>query len=356
MTNDNAVGDIFTQAISPVPLESVDSLVRELYGIQPDGLARLTGERDQNFRITARDGRRYVLKVTHPSEPRAVTEMQTMVFRHIAQVDPNLPVQALVPSQTAGDSSLQKIDSHNTAVVRLFTYLEGTPLHTQAPDARHRESIGTIHARLDRALRGLDHPAADHELLWDLKQMGKMRPLLGHIASAQDRRLAEMFLDDYDRHAARGVQSLRQQLIHNDLNPYNILVDPHSGSVTGILDFGDVVKAPLLNDVAIAASYFVPAGGAHPLAWAAEYVAAYHAVTPLEPNEVDLLFPLITARLVMTVAITGWRAALHPENSTYILRNNGRAWDGLRQLSGITFQEGQEFFRSACLLPTPQAN
>ena len=46
-----------------------------------------------------------------------------------------------------------------------------------------------------------------------------------------------------------------------------------------------------------------------PLATVVEFVEAYHQVLPLERAELDILYDLIRARLVMTVAITEWRAA-----------------------------------------------
>ena len=68
-------------------------------------------------------------------------------------------------------------------------------------------------------------------------------------------------------------------------------------------------------------------------------VAAYHAVMPLLPEEVDILADLIAARLVLTIAISTWRAARHPDNATYIIRNQGTAWRGLHSLSTISRAE-----------------
>ena len=56
----------------PLPLSRAVSLVRECYGIEARA-ARLTGERDENFRLSTADGSDYVLKVAHPAENPAVT-------------------------------------------------------------------------------------------------------------------------------------------------------------------------------------------------------------------------------------------------------------------------------------------
>ena len=49
---------------------------------------------------------------------------------------------------------------------------------------------------------------------------------------------------------------------------------------------------------------------------------------PLQAAELDILFDLIATRMVLTVAITGWRAARYPENAAYILRNNQQRLGG----------------------------
>jgi hydroxylysine kinase len=53
-------------------------------------------------------------------------------------------------------------------------------------------------------------------------------------------------------------------------------------------------------------------------------------------------------RMVLTVAITGWRAARYPENASYILRNNPQAWAGLERCETLNRTEAQAFLRRAC--------
>ena len=77
----------------------------------------------------------------------------------------------------------------------------------------------------------------------------------------------------FTEHARPALPGLRAQAIHNDLNLYNVLVDPRDHDViAGILDFGDMVRAPLVNDLAVAASYQLEPG-ADPLAPAIRFAA-----------------------------------------------------------------------------------
>lgn len=301
------------------------ALAAEHYGVE--GEARLlTSERDQNFRVTGRDGSEYVLKISNTAEDATVVDFQDAALDHIARMDPSLPVPRVIRAR--GGRSCVRVAGH---IVRLMSWLSGELMH-QAPRSRDlRRSLGETHARLGLALRDFDHPGADHDLPWDLKNAAGLANLVRHIENPAGRALAERGLGRF--HAAEPVlASLRAQVIHNDLNPHNVVVcSGHPHRVTGVLDFGDMVRSPLICDVAVAASYHVRADGA-PLADVSEYVAAYHDVSPLVEDELAILTDLIVTRLTMTVLITGWRAAQYPHNRDYILRNAPAAWAGLTAL------------------------
>lgn len=346
MSAGSATDEVFVHAARRVPLDMVGALLRQHYAIDCNAIERLSGERDQNYRIADAHGDEFVLKISHPSEPRQVTDLQTSALKHIARADPGLPVQRVVPTRLGEDFVALSLGEERTAVVRLFTFLKGSPLRHAMPSLALRRELGSIHARLGIALRDFRHPAADHDLLWDLQRMDRIRSLLPHLDNGERRALATRVLDGLDEHGP-ALDALRRQPIHNDFNPYNILVAENGMNITGILDFGDLVRAPLLNDVAVAASYLMPCED-HPLLWVSEYLAAYHHVLPLSDEEIELLFPLIGARLVMIVVITGWRANLHPANRAYILRNNPRAWAGLHQISLLHTDAARRYLRTAC--------
>ena len=97
----------------------------------------------------------------------------------------------------------------------------------------------------------------------------------------------------------RGLNDLPTQTIHNDINGENVLYDGEK--VCGIIDFGDLLRAPRVIEVATAAAYL--RSPEQPLRLIAPMVSAYCAVNPLVSDELDLLFDLVRARLCMTVSI-----------------------------------------------------
>jgi hydroxylysine kinase len=233
--------------------------------------------------------------------------------------------------------------------VRLFSYLHGDPLYRTPTSPRQRAALGRCLALIGLALRDFQHPAAQHGLMWDIGNASKLHDRLIHIADNNLRRLATELLGIFEADVLPVQRRQRRQVVHNDFNPHNVLVDPADPSrVTAVLDFGDMVETSLVNDVAIAASYQV--SGVHSLSWAAELVAAYHSVSPLRPEEVDILFDLIVIRQVTTITITEWRARLYPENRAYIMRNHPRAAEGLKSFAAIDRAHAQRVFRQACAM------
>ena len=85
----------------PMPIEHVLALVCQHYGFEPRA-TRLTGERDENFRLTADDGAEYVLKIANPAENPAETDLQTAALLHIEKTDPGLPCPRVLRDHTGG--------------------------------------------------------------------------------------------------------------------------------------------------------------------------------------------------------------------------------------------------------------
>jgi hydroxylysine kinase len=293
------------------------------------------------------DGLSYALRVSHPSEHESVTGFQVAALRHIAAVMPNLPVPRVFPSLNGQDHLQLPFKEDGIRAVRLLSYLPGVPLNTVERTSEQRKALGAMSANLGISLRGLFHAAAGHELAWDLKYADRLRPLLKHIPDRDRRDLATHFLDRFESAVKPRLAGLRAQVVHNDLNAFNVLVDPEdSNKISGVLDFGDMVHTPLVNDVAVGASYQL--GSSVPWATALEFIAAYHEVSPLTQEELSVLYYLIATRFVVTVTITGWRAARYPQNSAYILKNNAGAWAGLQFLSTYPRDVATEELFHAC--------
>jgi len=328
---------------------AVTPFLKENYGVE-GALKTLVSERDQNFLVEPESGDSFVFKIASSAEVAGVTDFQVEALLHIEENSPELLVPRVVRT-LSGDTSFTIVgEDGREHVARLLTWLEGVPLRYAEPKPNNAEDRGLFLGNLGVALADFDHPFSDHVLLWDLSHAGQLAILLDNIESETLRESCQGRLRRFEEHTQPELLQLRSQVIYNDLNSSNLLVDPYdTETITGIIDFGDMVKSPLVIDVAVAAAYLCDAGD-DPLSGIVKFLSGYSRVRPLQQEEVALLFDLILTRNTMTIVITHWRAADHPENREYILRNEPRARSTIDALTAMGREHVTDVFLKACRL------
>ena len=310
------------------------ALVRAQFLPQASSVRHLSGERDLNFLVDVADSPdRYVLKVSDARENPQALALQNAALDHLAQQAPQLPVQR-IHRWCDGAHLLALPGPDGMCFARVLTYLPGLPLHEAPPSAAQRRSIGATLAALDRALQDFAHPPVSNEaLMWDLQRTAELQSWLPAIQDAQSRAWGEQVFAHYVQQVPPLLATLPQQFLHNDFNPYNLLVNPADpDQVCGVLDFGDMLHGPRVFDVAVAASYQCHAQGQPRIESLLEFMQGYQYANPLSRAELQLLPLLAAVRCAITLCITERRAQWFPENRAYILRNHAVASAGLRAL------------------------
>lgn len=327
--------------VPSLAVAELESLARVLYGIEGDGNI-LAAERDQNCLIQTATGARFVLKVSNPSEPESIVDFQVTALDHIARTAPALPVPCVVRTLAGRTRDMIVLPDGARCTVRMLSYLDGVPVRATNLSEAQRRCMATRLAELDIALKDFTHPAAAHDLLWNVATTHRLRDKLVNIADPRRRAIAALFMDRFTGEVLPRLPSLRAQVIHNDYHFHNVLVSPEDHDrVTGIIDFGDMVFAPLVGEVATAAAYHM-ASEPDPFAAPAQFVAAYHAALPLTAAEQDTVADLMAMRHLITVLISEWRAAHHSENLDYIMRHNGAAWQALSQMADLSRDDSRD--------------
>jgi hydroxylysine kinase len=328
-------GACLTEALAPTPAGLVEALVLERHGIDARAV-RLASERDELFLLTAADAGRWVLRFAHPADDPAVLDMQVRALQWIAAADPSLPVPVLHKDREGCVARPVSVGGAPPRVTTLSSFLDGQLLSQAPRSRRQRRALGAAIARFDTALQGYAHRGADHKLLWDIQRASFLSEIVPDAmrrgqASARPWKLVRDALSRFEAEIQPRLAGLRAQVIHGDFNPHNVMVRADdAGIVSGIIDFGDMVRAPLVNDLAIAACYHLDG---ETMESVADIVAGFHGVLPLLPVELDLFVDLMATRLCAAVTITEWRARANPGNSPYILKNTAVAWQGLEYLS-----------------------
>lgn len=325
-------GDALSASWNEMPLAEAEAVAAEVYGIT--GTARrLSSERDETFLFSAADGAHYTLKIANPVEEPEALAFQDGALLHLERHAPAVPVPRLVPT-LAGGTSHALATAEGPRVVRLLTFLAGELQYRTPPSPRQSGHVGRALAGLGLGLEGYDGRPPAGKLMWDISHTLDLARVVGDVAPERRARV-EGVLDEFARAWPRFAALERRQIIHNDFNPHNVVVDPAApDEVTGIIDFGDMVRAPLVNDLAVAISYHLATED-----WAERagaFLEGYAAARPLLAPEAALLPTLIRARLAMTIIIAEWRSARFPDNRAYIMRNHASAWAGLRHVLDLT--------------------
>ena len=304
-----------------VTTASAAALAREQYGLEARA-ERLTGERDENFKLSTLTGAEYVLKVANPAEEAAVGELLTAALRHLEREDSGIACPRVLPARS-GALQVRLVDAGGAERrACVLTYLPGKLLGSAGRSQRQRAECGRIAGRLSRSLRSFSHPGAHRTLIWDLRHVGQVLRLLEQLPHCNYRsRVAEPLAQIVQRLEA-GWRALRQQVVHNDLNPFNILVDPaDEARVTGVIDFGDLTYTALVADVAVTAAELIPAecgpGGGLARAAVRDVASAYSECVPLLEIEQALLPTLVAARLITNVVVQDWHLHHNPGGGHY---------------------------------------
>lgn len=295
-----------------IPLKDVAWAVEQQFGLRGD-FATLVSERDQNYHLSTAGGAGYVVKVTALAEDASVSEFQIAALLHLQ--DCHFPSPRVIPALDGRFSGHIEHDGVRYGL-RLVGYLRGSPLASIAIDAEIAGDFGVKLAKLDLGLSEFSHPAQKRVLLWDLQRAAELRHVLDCIDDPTVLESVTRAIDDYDAVIRPELATLRKQVIHGDANPENVLVDSSRRRISGFIDFGDMIRAPLIFEVAIAASY-LRAADTQPLELIAPFVVGYHAANPLTRLEQELMFDLVRVRLATTITLLFWRLGERSSDDPY---------------------------------------
>ncbi len=321
----------------------------DLFGLTGE-MKPLYSERDQNFRIRSpKDD--FVFKISNAHEDASVIDLQTKTLLHLAKNDPNLPVPEVVLNKNGKDHDFIEADDGKQHMVRVLTYLPGVVMADLPTSDALYQDVGAVMARSGIALRDFFHPAAGYDLLWDLRQLPKIRCLTQYLDDATLREMVEQDLDFTCEYILPQLSGMRSQIIHNDGNIHNLIVDPNNpDKVSGLVDFGDMMHAPLIFDLAVSAGSLT-LDSTDPLAVMCQVAAGYDRVLPLEEKEIDLLSHLAVGRISQELLIAAKRRHDDPNAAEYVLADEASFSKIILVLLNVGHQAMRARLREICRFP-----
>jgi len=291
--------------LPPFTEKNAIQLLAEHYGLTATAKS-LPGDIDRNFLVFT-SSEKFVLKIHALETPLEDIAFQNAALQHLSEFG---GVPRVIPTRD-GEEIFVYAEKY---LVRMVSYLEGALLESIVPKPPNLlRDLGSYLAKLDLALADFTHPAMKRKMLWDLSLAHlAIEPRLDAIASAERRDLASHVLVRFKERVLPILPDLQKQVIHNDANTQNLLVQ--DGMISGIFDFGDLLYAPRIHEVAICAAYAL-LGEENPLVAAAHLVAGYHSLSPLTATEISLLYDLICARLAVSASISSERLHAHQKET-----------------------------------------
>lgn len=298
---------------APVLPDDLPELLNE-HGIEATGPAReAASEADRIFLVPAAGGGVVVRESPIGS---ASSHMQLNLLRHVAAVDPTLPIPRVLPRRTNGEIVRRTAGGE----AHITTLLPGIPLEALLISEDLINSIVGVQIALQRALGDAD--AATVQVPdsndWSHDAVVALDGCIDELTEPRYRAPLHAIVTEYVETLRPVLGELPRQVIHGDFNLSNILV--HQDAVSGIVDFGDAVLTQRVWDFAVTACYLGLAVGDfdHPLV--RHYLQRIDEHADLSATECAVLPALIRCRLALAVVQARTTARHSPARAPYALR------------------------------------
>ncbi|AQT79859.1 4-aminobutyrate aminotransferase [Mycolicibacterium litorale] len=313
--------DFFQAAELPVPAitaAQARDIAKRHFGVDADALP-LGSQQDANFLLRGSGGGPIgVLKIANPVFSRTELEAQDAAAAHICQSESG--VRTATNVRLPGTPDIAEVRGDNGAVLyaRIISYLSGgTMTGDQYLSPTRAAALGTLAGRTARALAGFEHPGVDRILQWDLRYAQRTVEVLApHVSDMPRRDAVEAAANAAWRVVADLAEDLPIQVIHGDITDDNVVCSsPETGQVPdGIIDLGDLTRSWTVGELAVAVSSLLRHEGGEPAA-TLPAIAAFHAIRPLGPAEIEALWPLVVLRAAVLVVSGIHQAAIDADNS-----------------------------------------
>jgi len=316
--------------------------IQQNYGFDNVELRKLGGYDNSNYLVKT-GSKKYICK-TYPYTSELFdilkAENDTLLFllKKVKRIYPE-------PIQNIHGSYIRKTDINNSKIIlRLLSYLDGESFVHIKHSKTLFESLGAFLAQMDLDLqRYNNNEIKERQNKWDNQYYYLNKKYIHDISNPSNRKIVKYFFQQYEENGLPLTRNFRRSIIHNDANEYNVLVK--NNKVSGIIDFEDLAYSPLINELAVAIPYAI-LGKENPIDWAASILKGYHKILPLQKEEIDVLYYLITARLCISVCNSAHNKIINPGNS-HIFLSEKAAWDLLHQWITINPIFAKNKFRSS---------
>ncbi|MGH8410572.1 MAG: phosphotransferase, partial [Pseudomonas sp.] len=320
--------------VGPVP---ATQLLEQHYGLG-GALQSLGSQQDLNYRIDSERGR-FVLKICRGDYAAVELQAQHAALKHLQEhSDVRVPK---VISSLAGEELLTETVAGQTVHLRLLDYIDGQPL-THLPHLG-REVIagfGELCGRMSQALADFEHPGLERTLQWDPRHaLELITHLLSTLENLPHRAGLERVVEQVGQRLLPLADRLPWQAVHMDITDDNVVWQRDAQrhwQIEGVIDFGDLVRTWRIADLSVTCAALLHHAEGDPFA-ILPAIQACHRITPLQREELQVLWPLIVARAAVLVLSSEQQQRLDPDNA-YLLKNAEHEWEIFHVATSVPFE------------------
>ncbi len=306
----------------------IEQLVKEYYGVEARAYPLVSYE-DLNFKIEANSSN-YVLKLNQAKASDLEFENALMLYLQEAFSE---IIPKLIKAKNGLCINSVSLNGQNY-LMRMISFCQGSSLAKLTnPNSELLNSFATSLAKIDQALNCFSHKNEQRYIAWDAKHSLKNIRANKNYLSKKELAIVDYYLSEVLDKLEIIFPKLRQSIIHNDANDYNVLVNIEQTKITAIIDFGDSVKTYLINELAVACSYLMLVNQ-KPFQLAAEFIANYHKIYPLEEIEIDNLYSFIILRFCLSVTMSA-KAKKNKPNNIYASISKKDIWQFLEKYQNL---------------------
>jgi 4-aminobutyrate aminotransferase-like enzyme len=324
----------------------MNKLLQTEFGLKEVEIKKLNGYDNVNYLVKTNTAK-YIFKtysIDSELNDLVIAENETLLF--LQKSDKNKYPR---PIQFINGSFVKNLNiGGEIRICRMLSYIEGELLGDVKHSKELFQSFGIFLAEMDLSLQKFkNYTISARQWEWDLVYLDLNTKYIDDIPNAKDKNTVSYFFQQFEENVRPLLPELRKQIIHGDANDWNVLTK--NGTVSGIIDFGDLCHSLLINELAIAIAYACY-DKENPLDWALIIIKSYHSKFPIQENEIKVLYYLIAARLVVSVCNSAHSKKLNPDNK-YASVSEKSAWEMLYRLLSINPVYAENKFREAIDLP-----
>lgn len=322
-------------------LAQATDVLRRLYGLTTSEVRPLPSYDDQNFYVLSSNNNEYVLKILNSGDSKnpSLIEVQTYAMTYLQEN--GIPAQTAIPAVTGQLMNLEELDCGfgcQKYLVRLLTYLPGTPICKVPLTPQLLYETGKMAAKMDKVLQKMQHPhiveLERDGFIWSLSNFLVLEKYLHVLDREPLQDVVKSVIDLYKTTVLPRYPRFRKCINHGDFNDLNILVQPDNNGtykISGVLDFGDMNSGFYIHELAITLMYIMTEHP-NPIEVGGPVLAGWESELPLQEAERDCLYALVLSRFCQSLVFARYSVLMHPENEEYLMISSQKGVSILQEL------------------------